>query len=123
MKLKLGQLIDARGAMQALGSEKLPVKLAYRIQRNMRKMETILHGFDEARLELIKKYGTKGDAGVYTVKDENVDAFTADIKLLRDEEEEVDIHTIDVKDFPIDVAPLVLMALDFMFVGEEEGTS
>jgi hypothetical protein len=120
MKLKLGQLIDARGALRAIGAERLPVKLAYRIQRNMRKIDIELREVDEANLKLIRELGEKQPDGNWHVKPENLDAFRDAMKALRDEDIEIDIRAVSIDELPVDVAPLTLMDLDFMFEAGKE---
>jgi len=127
MKLYLRQLVSARESLQQFGGEKLPVKLAYRIQRNLRKINNELQDFEEARLELVRKYGKQNEKGFMEVVPENMEAFNADLKTLLDEEVDVDIQSIPIQDLadvqtkeglPNAVAPLLLMNLDFMFDGE-----
>jgi hypothetical protein len=89
--------------------------LAYRIQRNIRKINPILDEFEEERLKLVHQYGEKEEKGGFKVKDENIEAYVADIKALREETEELDIRVICIDDLTVNVTPLMLTDLHWMF--------
>ena len=59
--------------LKDIKEKNLPVRVAYAINLNIRKMTPIVEAFDEARMDLIKKYAAKdGNGGYVTDKDGNI---------------------------------------------------
>lgn len=121
MKLKLSQIVRAYDALARVGSEKLPIKLAYTIQRNMRLMESDVRQHENTRVELIKtKYGVKDESGNFSVPEKRVAAFQKQITDLGSVEVDLDIHTVNLDEVEfMQIAPIDLMALDWMFTNGE----
>ena len=116
MKLKLLQIVNAWEALNRIGSEKLPIKMAYAIQRNIQKLKPELETYENARMGLIKeKYGTKGKDGNYRVEPSHMTKFLEELIELQAVEVEIDIHTVNLSEFNNDITPLDLMNLEWMF--------
>jgi len=123
MKITLEQAVTGLNALQHIGAEKLPIKLAYTLQRNMRLLGPDVKAYDEQRVELIKgKYGELAKdkdgntiEGQYQVKPEKLEAFAKEIEALASVEIELDLRTIPLDGVNMSIAPNDLYALDWMF--------
>ena len=116
MKITLEQAVTGFNALQHLGDERLPIKLAYTLQRNMRLLQPDVQAYDKDRVELIKtKYGTQ-EGDQWTVKPEKLPAFSKEIESLASVELELDLRTIPLDGVNMTIAPNDLYALDWMFV-------
>jgi hypothetical protein len=116
MKLKIEQVVESFQVLGRLGQEKMPVKLAYEIQRNARLMEPDFKAREEKRVELIKtKYGVTGENGDIMVLPDRMEAFVKDMMDLDSVEVELDLHTIDLDNLNINITPNDLFWLDWMF--------
>lgn len=116
MKLNLGQITLGFVALQRIGMDKMPIKVAYNIQRNMRLLKPEAEGREEKRIELVKsRFGKEGKDGDFQVPPSKMDAFLKQVKELDEVEVELDIHTISFDDFKGEIAPNDLFALEWMF--------
>jgi len=64
MELKLKQIRESFPVLQKVMNSPMDIKLAYRLKKIAKQLQAEAKGIEEARLELIKKYGEK-------VKDKN----------------------------------------------------
>lgn len=119
VKLTINDLIKARNAMPGLNYP-MPALLSRRVQRNFKKIIDALKEYDELNHDLFKKYGErKGQE--YVLSPDNIEKYEEEIKPVLNDEEVVSIHTISLKDFvdkqgqPIEIPPLVMLPLYFMF--------
>jgi hypothetical protein len=121
MKLTLSQIVNGYAALARVGSEKMNIKLAYNIQRNMRIMEPEAQQFEKARVELVKtKYGKEDpETKAFSVPPPKLEAFQKELGQLLEVEVDLDIHTVQMDDFSIEITPIDLMALHWMFVNGE----
>jgi len=116
MKITLEQAVTGLNALQHIGAEKLPIKLAYTLQRNMRLLGPDVKAYDEQRVELIKaKYGVQIEGEQWQVKPEKLEAFAKEIEALASVEIELDLRTIPLDGVNMSIAPNDLYALDWMF--------
>ena len=116
MKITLEQAVTGHNALQKIGQEKLPIKLAYTLQRNMRLLMPDVKAYDEQRVALIKeKYGVQ-EGEQWTVKPERLPEFSKEIESLASVELELDLRTIPLDGLNLSIAPNDLYALDWMFV-------
>jgi hypothetical protein len=123
MKITLEQAVSGFNALQHIGGEKLPIKLAYTIQRNMRLLQPDVKAYDEQRVNLIKsKYGEKKDEDNWQVKPEKLAAFSKEIEALASVEIELDLRTIPLDSVNMSIAPNDLYALEWMFVEADPDT-
>lgn len=116
MKLKLSKVVEAQPALARLGSEKLPVKISYIVQRNIQQMEPELKTYEKVRTDLIRnKYGEKGDDESYQVAAKNMEKFMGEIGSMLEVEIELDLWQVKLSEYPQDITPLDLFALNWMF--------
>lgn len=74
-------------------------RLGYAIARNLRKMKDEAKEYIEIRDQLLDKYGTDNGDGKYSIDQENVPEFTAEIEKYANIEHDVDVFQISEADF------------------------
>jgi hypothetical protein len=116
IKLTIKQMIESYFALNRIGAEKHPIKVSYNIQRNLRLITNEYEIWDKQRKELIRtKYGKKDETGESKVIPEKLRAFQDEMDLISEEVVELDLHTMSLEEYKLDIAPVDLMALDWMF--------
>lgn len=118
MNIQLKTLVEAKGALQRLGGEKLPVRQAYTIARNLRKINPELEEHQKKVEELIVQYGElmeDGNSVRVPPGSENFKKFMADVEELGKVEIEVDVRRIKLSEMDIAITPADLALMDFMF--------
>ena len=117
MKLKLQQVVEGYQALLRVGSEKMNITLAYTLQRNIRQLEPDVRACDAKRIELAGKFGMLNE-------EKNIfefgtpagqKSFTKQYNELLAVEVDVDVRQIAMDEFNPTIAPLDLMALEWMF--------
>ena len=117
MKITLENAVLGFMALQRVGVEKFPIKLAYTLQRNMRILQPDTKQYEDQRMELVKtKYGKENEEGGWEIPPEKRKAFEKQIETLGSVELELDLHTIDLDTVNINISPNDLYALEWMFV-------
>ena len=123
MLLKISQIVEGYQVLSRIGNEKMPIKTAFTIQRNIRLLQPEYTQWDEKRTSLIKeRFGIEDDKGNFTVPTDKISSFTEEMKALGEVEVELNLRVIPLHavDFPLDISPIDLMALEWMFVQPEE---
>lgn len=71
--MRTQDIVNIYIGLKDIKEKNLPVRVAYAINLNIHKMTPIVESFDEARMDLIKKYAEKDANGEYiTDKDGNI---------------------------------------------------
>ena len=116
MELKLLQVVLGYRALQNIGVERMPIKLAYTIQRNMRILSQDFRDYENKRVDLIKtKYGERDGQGNWQVTPAKGDDFAAEMETLGETIVSLDIRVLDINSTPIAITPNDMNALDWMF--------
>lgn len=101
-------------------SQKLPIKLSFCIQRNMKKLRELAEEIEKTRMSLLEQYGEKTDNGGYSVPAENIEIVNREFGDLMSIEQDVNITTIKIDSISDDVQ-LTNAEMDaIMFMIEEE---
>ena len=126
MKIKLRDIINATNAeagqqskFQILLSKDLLIKVSYKINRLIGKLEPILKSYEDKRNELVKKYGEKiqkeNSEPTYSVTDpEKLKLFTEKWNELVEIEEDLDFEKINIADMG-DITLKPTEVIDWMF--------
>lgn len=116
MKATLAQMVNSVDTIKKLTKAELPIKLAFRFISLTKQIDEKLKVFEEARIELIKKYGTPTDDGGIRVDRENVPAFNQEYSSLLEEEVELDIQKIALDAFPdsLTLTPTELVQIEWL---------
>ena len=113
MKLKNSTIYASMNALNKLGEKDLPIKLAYKIKKNIENINGQLKFINDRRNELIKKYGK--DDKIDSSDIEAIQAFMKDFNEVLEIEEDVDVNVIDVDELDgIKLSAADLDALSFM---------
>lgn len=77
IKMKLGELVNARDTLTKVSATKLPVKSSYWIARKLKTLSSELGTFDEKRNELIRELGAPDEKNPNSVvvKPENIQEY------------------------------------------------
>ena len=106
IKVKISSLLNSNEALQKLAGTDLKAKLAWQVARLLKAAEAELQSFNEARTNLIKKYGEKDENGEL-ITDENgnckitpnfIDTFSNELNELIDSEVEISANKISIND-------------------------
>jgi hypothetical protein len=116
MKLTLKQVADSFEPLRRVSTEKMPINVAWEIQRNFRLITPEFKAWDEKRAGLIKtKYGEEDKEGNFFVLPKNMTAFQAEMNILNEIEVDLDIHVIPMSSFTANITPVDLSELEWMF--------
>lgn len=87
IKIKLGDLVDSTETLQKLSQKELKARLALSIARLLKEAEREIQYFNDTRMNLIRKYGTKDengelitdDRGNCKIDDANLTEFSSEL--------------------------------------------
>ena len=130
MKIKLSKLVNAVSSLQGLSKrDDLPIKVAYALVKNYKKIDTELKAFEETKNKLFEKYGEKvvldkkGNVvedeskgkKVTRIKKEHIETFNKEIDKILEDEIDLQVHKIKIEIFEdVKIKPQTLMAIDFL---------
>jgi hypothetical protein len=124
--ITLREIVNDRtqSALQRLAAEKLPVRVAYRLKKNLDQVERELRHYEEFRRELIQKYGrqTGPDAWEIPADDqEAVAVYSREMGELLDCEAELALRPMRIDELgPIQISAGDLMLIGWLFEDDEE---
>lgn len=129
IKIKLEQLINSTEGLKGLGQKSLKARSAYAVGRILKAADAEMSSFNETRMELIRKYGEKDDAGELKT-DENgnvhippevLSTFNTELTDLLATEIEINANKIRIEDLEnVEFTPGEMAQLDeFIEFGEE----
>jgi hypothetical protein len=98
MKVSYQQLWDSQMSLPRLTGTQFPAKTAYRLSKNAAHIEREIKTLDEARKELVMKYGKADDKGNFNVLKENETQFMTEMNVWLEMMVDIDIMQIDIKD-------------------------
>ena len=118
MKIKLKDIVSNTAILRDLLKIELCVIPAFSIASNIRNIKGPIADFDTARKVLIKKYAVEDNKN--RVSPDKIEDFTKELNSLLEEEVDVDIKKISLKDLAdIKISPKVFVAISWMFVEKE----
>lgn len=94
MKLTNLVLLNSEKSLAKLKTQNLPIKIAYKLNKNIHLISEQLKFIEEQRLTLIKTYGQPTNDGGYSIDKNNVEdynKFINDFMEILQIEEEIDI--------------------------------
>lgn len=129
MTIKLKQAINAVGGLNALQSEKLPIKVSYKISKLANKLAPDLDIFNKKRLDLIKEFGTENKENqTITVDPDKIEEYQKQLKQLEELlETDIEVNFGDGKPFEpiksaelgnVSIEPKFLNGLDWLITDE-----
>lgn len=120
MKIKNEVLVNSVQVLRKLNAAELPIKLSYKLAKNIKNIEKELALYEEEKQKLISKHGEKDEDGKVkqnedgTINIANVPEWNNDIKELLAIEADISIEKINIdelgkSDFKITPADLGLI--------------
>lgn len=86
------------------GTQYLPIKVNFFIQKNKSTLINLAQDIDNARMEIVKNYGKLNEEGTqFIVPDEKMEIANSELVDLFSIEQEVDIRKIDIDSLPDDI--------------------
>ena len=130
IKISMNDLLNCTETLQKLSQKELKARLALSIARVLKEAEREIQNFNEVRMNLINKYGEKGEDG-QLVTDENgnckilpdgIDTFTKELNDLVNTEVEINANKLKLADLEnLDFTPGQMAMLEpFLQVDDEE---
>ena len=127
IKLSMNDLLNCTETLQALSQKELKARLALSIARILKEAEREIQNFNEIRMNLINKYGEKGEDGQLVTDDKNNckilpdgrSAFQKELNDLVTTEVEINANKLKLSDIEsMDFTPSQMVALE-PFIEEE----
>ena len=94
--MKLGQILQARSALNKLAESELSPKYLYKVSKMLSKVNKELEFIDENRNKLIQELGCEVKEGEWKVKDENLQEFIKRFNEFLDIDAETDITVVQI---------------------------
>jgi hypothetical protein len=86
------------------GTQYLPVKINFFIQKNKATLLTAAQEIDNSRIAIVQNYGTmNAETNQYEVPEDKIEAANAELMDLFNIEQEIEIKKINIDAFPDDV--------------------
>ena len=128
INVTIEQLLNSTETLQKLSQKDFKAKLAWSIARLLKTAEAEIQSFNDARLNLIKKYGEKDESGELITDEkgnckiaaESIDEFSTELNELIKTEVEINANKIDIDLLEnIDFTPSEMAILEpFVDMGE-----
>jgi uncharacterized protein (DUF2344 family) len=118
--MKLKQLIDSNESLVYLSSQKLTATISYKVAMVIKNTKPSLEEFFKVRDEKVKEYGEEiiekeKPTGRYNIKEENKEKFQKEIEELLEQEVNLTIPELKIKDFDgLSLEPRYLVQLDWL---------
>jgi hypothetical protein len=110
VKLTNQQIINSKALLTKLGSQKMEAVLAYKIQRNINKLNPELVQLEKAAKDIIEKYNSE-------TNEEIKKGYLKELEDLSKIEVEIDIFQVKIEDLVFDdISPFELMTIDWMLL-------
>lgn len=106
IKIKLGELVNSTEVLQKLSQTELKAKLSWAVTKLLKAADKEMQDFNEARMNLIQKYGEKDENGEL-ITDENknckipeagLQKFSAELNELVETEIEINVNPLNIDD-------------------------
>jgi hypothetical protein len=123
MKIKNEVLVNSVQVLRKLNNAELPVKVSYKLAKNIKSIEKELNIYEEEKQKLINKYGEKDEEGKLKTKEDgsinitDTENWNKDIKELLDIEAEINIEKINIDELAksdLKLTPSELTLIDYM---------
>ena len=123
MKIKNEVLVNSVQVLSKLNNAELPVKVSYKLAKNIKSIEKELTIYEEEKAKFINKYGEKDEEGKLKTKEDgsinitDTENWNKDIKELLDIEAEINIEKINIDELAksdLKLTPAELALIDYM---------
>lgn len=119
MKLTLKQVVESKDALQHLMDCKLPVKTAYNLQRDLRKVLVEIESFNQFHDQKVKELGEEVMPGKYRVKQECMQEYQEVVSELLTSDIELDLRQVSLDDLKsVDLSVRDMLLLEYLIKEE-----
>lgn len=128
--ISISELMNSTETLQKLAHKELKAKLAWSIARLLKAADAEIQSFNEARMNLIKKYGEKDENGELVtdekgnckILDDEIRNFTEELNELMNSKIEINANKIRIEELEtLDFTPAEMNVLEvFIDFGEDE---
>lgn len=114
MKISLGDLRDARKALDVIFNQELDITMAFKLSKLLKTVDKELKDLEDFRLKLIQKYGEQDkEKNMFAVKGANEVKFYAEFGKLLDTSVDIKFTKIPLKDLAgVKITPNELALLE-----------
>jgi hypothetical protein len=120
MELRLQDLLNYRDGVKKIMEETVDFRLAYRLTKNIKKIDPELYGLEQSRIKLIEKYGDKNPKGI-EVKPECIEDFVRDYSELLGNKVNINIELIPISLLEkIDKIKTSILVLVYPFIDDKQ---
>lgn len=119
--LKMQNVADLAKALENIVTQKLPLKVSYKLGKLLKEIVDELNFFEEKRVALVKKYGKENERGIAVDESdtENYSAFLKEYQELLELDVDIDIdkYKINLSDLPdsVELTPQQMLHLSVLF--------
>lgn len=89
-ELTIGDIVRAVPTLQKLGSARMPVGTAYKIQRILSQVDKILEPYNKVREQVIKEFGKEQENGSWEIPEDKVEEFAERMRELDEQPAEIE---------------------------------
>lgn len=123
MKIKNEVLVNSVQVLSKLNNAELPVRVSYKLAKNIKSIEKELNIYEEEKQKLINKYGEKDEEGKLKTKEDgsinitDTENWNKDIKELLEIEAEINVEKINIDELAksdLKLTPAELTLIDYM---------
>lgn len=115
MKLTMNQIVGSQDALQHLMDQKLPVKVAYNLQRDLRLILQEIETFNKLNTDKIKELGSQIAPDQIRVKPENRNEYNEYMEELLLHEIELDLRPVKLDTLQgVDLTVRDVLLLDYL---------
>jgi len=123
MKIKNEALVNSVQVLRKLNNAELPVRVSYKLAKNIKSIEKELNIYEEEKQKFINKYCEKDDEGNNkinedgTIKIIDTEKWNKDIKELLDIEAEINMEKINIDELgksDFKITPSELSLIEYM---------
>lgn len=122
IEMKLKDVLDSMPVLKQLGERQLRGRVAYNIAKIMKQVENEFNLFNDARQQVIEKYGEKDDNGElkineetneYVFTPENLKSVSEELNMLLDQSVSINANKIKVEDLDtLGFTPVEMVAIE-----------
>lgn len=115
-----GEIVKIIQANEQIKYKTLPIKASYAISKNLNILNREIKAYEQERLKLIDKYGSKDEEGKLIIENgsfkiDNVQEFNEKFKELAEISNELEIHSLNIDILENEkFSPIELEAIDYM---------
>jgi hypothetical protein len=100
MLLTVEEILNIRVALDSVGKLELPIKLSWKIAKNLSLCNEVFSRFEKQKNEIIIKHGEPGDTeGSFKVKDGEMNNVLALLNEIASVQEEINLTRLAIEEF------------------------